>query len=323
MHFLARVKLTDLRNGCYVWICSRCLWNKDKKYMVRHRRNHFVYRLYKNRGFLLILGKPVQPSVHSFFYAHYPAVLFGSVSPSQVKQLHLRRHFSLCSATSKHGRNSYSFLSTLHTKVCWPSVLLIRWSVILIKHRRARHLLKISGTEVSVTTDIQSYPEPIVDGHPARMPAATLLLQAEQLITIIKTAIWPSATENSREQQSFLIKCLTASWCFRDIIVSRCEEYAYNHLRHCNFFFFQWRMTIPTEDATNFKVAISVKNDVINVSYCSALLLILVWRQSKGSYVELCPPGLFYGLTNWSRLSSQLYNPCVCCIDFCMKVVLH
>ena len=82
-------------------------------------------------------------------------------------------------------------------------------------------------------------------------------------------------------------------------------------------------MTIPTEDATNFKVAISVKNDVINVSYCSALLLILAWRQSKGSYVELCPPGLFYGLTNWSRLSSQLYNPCVCCIDFCMKVVLH
>lgn len=90
-----------------------------------------------------------------------------------------------------------------------------------------------------------------------------------------------------------------------------------------SLFFFQWRMTIPIKEATHFTIPISVKNDVINVSYCSALLLIRVWGQSKAYYMELCPPGLFYGLTNWLRLFSQLYNSCLCCIDFCKKVVLH
>lgn len=55
---------------------------------------------------------------HSFFYTHYPTVLFGSMSPSQVQQLHLRRHFSLCSATCRHGRNKQLFLLVLSTQKC-------------------------------------------------------------------------------------------------------------------------------------------------------------------------------------------------------------
>lgn len=61
-------------------------------------------------------------------------------------------HYSSVDAgTTQNGQQA--ILNSRSQKRCWPSVLLMRCSVIVIKRRRVKHLLPPYDTEVCVTTD--------------------------------------------------------------------------------------------------------------------------------------------------------------------------
>lgn len=63
-------------------------------------------------------------------------------------------HYSSVDAgTTQLRMDSYTLLNSHSQKRCWPSVLLMRFSVIVIKRRRVKHLLQPYDTEVCVTTD--------------------------------------------------------------------------------------------------------------------------------------------------------------------------